>query len=235
MSELIEVIEVNRSACQAQISYFCRYLCCPDCKSSLSFQFISSGVGGENGILECPTCSNLYPVKDGIPVLLRTGTRNTRFETDLFQSLKLDCKDEILLEKVDIEICKLEKIRFSGSWEWDDVEFWDKNYQQNWQKLCSGDPSFYEKLLPERVLQRKKEMGILARDDSFPENLIVEVGAGTATYTKSLLEKHEKHDYIAVDMSFYGLKIRRQLMGRRNALYVLACIIRNTRSTRCHL
>ena len=123
-----------------------------------------------------------------------------------------------------IEYRKLKKIEFTGSWEWDDVDFWDAQYKKNWLKLNTDDPSFFEKLLPERILQRKKEFSILESDGTFSGNLILEVGAGTATYTRNLLVKRAANDYIAVDMSFYGLKIRRRLLNRANAFFILASI-----------
>jgi ubiquinone/menaquinone biosynthesis C-methylase UbiE len=144
----------------------------------------------------------------------------------IFKEILARCVDQAIKQKIEKALSKLEKINFDGSWEWEDVEFWDREYRKNWLKLESGDSSFFEKRLAERILQRRIEMEFLSNPSNLPDGVIVEVGAGTATYTKEMLENHPESTYIAVDMSFYGLKIRRRLLGRSNALYILGSVDR---------
>ncbi len=206
-----------------RITDFISFLCCPDCKSDLTCCVIDENEEGQSGFMECCACENLYPFQDGIPILMRTGTRNTNFEITVFEGLKEKTSDPKIKNKLDETITKLTKIKFTGSWEWDDVAFWDKVYEENWLKLKSGDSSFFEKKLVERILQRKNEFEIL-KNKGLEGDLIVEVGAGTATYTEDILNNYAQKKYIAVDMSFYGLKVRRDLLKRKNALYILASI-----------
>ena len=206
-----------------KIKDFASLLCCPDCRSDLKFFVLDENEEGESGLMECSACENVFPFKDGIPILLRTGTRNTAFELAIFEKLKSKSTDPEVSKKLNSATTKLGKIKFTGSWEWDDVDFWDKIYEENWLKLKSGDPSFYEKKLAERILQRKNEFEILKKD-GLAGDLILEVGAGTATYTEDILNTYSENKYVAVDMSFYGLKVRRELLKRKNALYILASI-----------
>ena len=199
-------------------------LCCPDCKSSLTFHLIDKPDGYDDGVLVCDVCEHVYPVADGIPILLRTGTRNTKMELAIFERLLTKCKEPSLTERIIRETELLKNIKFLGSWEWDDVDFWDKAYETNWEKLKTGDKSFFEKLLPERILQRRPEMGLIKSHTQNYDGVTVEVGAGTATYTKPIIDAAPESSYVAVDMSFYGLKIRRELMNAQNSLYVLASI-----------
>lgn len=199
---------------------------CPDCKSSLTFRRINTAedIDFDDGVLICTVCEHVYPVVDGIPILLRTGTRNTEMELAVFERFLNKCKERSVIELINREIELLRKIEFVGSWEWDDVDFWDKVYQANWEKLKTGDASFFEKLLPERILQRRTEMGLIKNTIHGHNGLTIEVGAGSATYTKPIIDSAPESSYIAVDMSFHGLKIRRKLMNLPKSLYVLASI-----------
>ena len=212
----------NEDDCAADALY--HLLRCPDCKSSLTFQRIDKVEGFDDGILVCGVCEHIYPVADGIPILLRTGTRNTKMELAIFERFLDKSKDPLIIERINREAELLRSIKFVGSWEWDDVEFWDKAYQTNWEKLQKGDESFFEKLLPERLLQRRPEMGLIKKFTQEYSGVTIEVGAGTATYTKPLIDSAPESSYVAVDMSLYGLKIRRKLMNAPKSLYVLASI-----------
>ena len=66
-------------------------------------------------------------------------------EINIFEGLKEKNSDPETVKKLNATITKLAKIKFTGSWEWDDVAFWDKVYEENWFKLKSGDSSFFEK------------------------------------------------------------------------------------------
>ena len=212
----------NKDYCAINAPY--HLLCCPDCRSSLTFHLIDKVDGIDDGVLACDVCERVYPVVDGIPILLRTGTRNTNMEVRFFERLLGSCQELSLAERIEGEAKLLRNIKFAGSWEWEDVEFWDKAYQNNWEKLQAGDDSFFEKLLPERILQRRSEMDFIRNHTQNHQGVTVEVGAGTATYTKPIIEAEPESSYVAVDMSFYGLKIRRELMNVKNSLFVLASI-----------
>lgn len=200
-----------------------KYLCCPNCRLDLTYTGVGNS-GFDDGVLLCDNCSSIFPVTDAIPILLKDSIRNPREEIPVFEGIAKQIVDIELKNKIDKEIEKLSARKFSSSWEWDDVDYWDKIYEEQLAKLLSGDKTFDDRRCQARVMQRRQEMLIMDRDKFFPDGLLVEVGAGTAVYINNILEKHKAKPYIAVDMSMPALKIRRKLLSRGNSLFIMGSV-----------
>lgn len=199
-----------------------KYLRCPNCHGNLT-HFNSREKSTSDGLLICAACDSIFPITDGIPVLFKDSIRNPDFEIPLFEKYESKCPSE-LRKKIIAQKDKLMKSEFASSWEWDDVDYWEKHYETEYKKMVNGDETFEDNLWRERVYQRKKEMAILQKRNYFPEGIICEVGAGTATYSKGILSVNSDRVYIALDMSLHALKIRRRLLSHSPSLYVLASI-----------
>ena len=200
------------------------YLSCPNCRDDLThFNSSDSDKSIGDGLLICSACDSIFPITDGIPVLLKDSLRNPAFEIRLLEKCESKCPSD-LRKKIRDQKEKLMKSEFTSSWEWEDVDYWDKHYEIGYKKLFNQDETFEGDLWPVRVYQRKKEMSILQKTNHFPEGLICEFGAGTAIYTRDVLDSNSNCFYIAADMSLYALKIRRRLLSRPRSLYILASI-----------
>ena len=63
-------------------------LCCPFGKAELAVQVITLKEETEEvleGILSCATCKRVYPIVNGIPIMVPDEFREERFERPLFE------------------------------------------------------------------------------------------------------------------------------------------------------
>ena len=201
-----------------------KFIRCPDSGTKLRFHMIDEQEY-KSGILESDNFGFIYPVIDGIPIIFPLTKKNINQEL-LYFNLLLDKKpNSEIKKKINNYTYKLKSINNDNSWEWDDVDFWDKIYHKNWVKLIAGDDSFYQKQLPEREFQRRKDFKFIIEND-IPDGPIVEIGAGSAIYTKTIIDKYINNIYISCDMSISALRIRRKLLQNKNS-YHIVCPISN--------
>ncbi len=199
------------------------HLRCPETGSELEYFEVFKDEFS-SGILRSKDFGFLYPVIDEIPIIFPLSKRNIQQEINYFELLLSKNYDKDLESLIHSFLSKLKSSNKDKSWEWEDVNFWDKIYYENWKKLIDGDDSFYQKQLPEREFQRKKDFDFIT-NQSLSNGLIFEIGAGSAIYTKEVINKLN-NIYISCDMSINALRIRRKLLNRPNS-YCVVCPINN--------
>jgi ubiquinone/menaquinone biosynthesis C-methylase UbiE/uncharacterized protein YbaR (Trm112 family) len=183
------------------------FLCCPHCGSELS----KINFEEDKFLLHCASCDRIYPFIDGIAILCEDSKKNKGFEIDILSSFlgKVGGIDK----KVGGEIEKIRLTKTKTQWEWEDVEFWDRIYQEKWKKrtkYSSEDRFFHwQDRLWQRALLANKLKSLL---DSKKQNVLLDVGCGEGQnmllFEKTMLSRLL---YIGIDMSFYGLKLARYL------------------------
>lgn len=203
---------------------FIKYLRCPETGAELEYYEIYKDEFS-SGILESNHFGFLYPVIDEIPIMFPLSKKNIQQELEYFDILLKNTTDQNLNNLIKTFTLKLKTINNDFSWEWEDVDFWDNIYHENWKKLVNGDNSFYQKQLPEREFQRKKDFDFII-NHKISDGLIFEIGAGSANYTKEILQKFKNNIYVSCDMSINALRIRRKLLNRLNSFYIV-CPINN--------
>ncbi len=197
-------------------------LCCPNCRGDFNFFCLANGCDGEDGLLKCVCCDSIFPVIDDIPILFKDSVRNYSYEKLFFQKLRCYNISKELCFQIDHQLVKMAENNSDDVWEWEEFAFWDKQYQSQWEKLLTDD--FNDAVYQERILQRAKEMSIMTQPNFFPDGFFLEAGAGTAIYTRSILSRYPNNGYIAVDMSFFALKIRRKLLAKSDAFFIMASV-----------
>lgn len=174
---------------------------CPHCDGSLVR--IDFEVG--KCLLDCRTCGRLYPVVDGIAVLCDDSRKNKAFEIGILHRF-LGMSDIVNDQKIGEEIKRIKGAEDTASWEWDDVEFWDKRYREKWErrKNYSLERTFdqWRDRLWQRAPLVKK---IMDSEHRGKQSIILDVGSGEGQ--NMLLFRGSSLFYIAADMSYYALRL----------------------------
>lgn len=186
-------------------------LACPDCRNPLT----PIGAGETPGGLLCTTCEMIYPIIDGIFVLLGSNARNFELESGPVQSL-LTCTDRAVLRAVHKTSALLKEREGLRSWEWEDEEFWAQEYSH-----AEGVP---EKNWNDRIWQRERLVARVLAPQALRGKTILDVGCGEGQNFRGVLKRYcdDKSLYLAVDISLAGLQLNRQRNPHQNAMYVLA-------------
>lgn len=188
--------------------------CCPDSGGKLE-PIVREG---ETVAYLCRQSRLVYPVLDGIVLLLPESARNEQFERPLIERVAEQVTgDEELATAVHHTLALLETRRGLKSWEWEDEEFWDESYaQQHAQNI--------EINWNDRLWQREDLVTRMLAETSLAGKRIVEIGSGEGQNFRALLAPHcdESSLYVAVDISLAALKLNRARNPHRNALYLLA-------------
>lgn len=204
------------------MNFFEEYLSCPNCKAEFKYYNVDS-LESSDGILICQKCDGLFPVRSGIPVLFKDEVRNTNLEITMLEDI-VNGMDAQLRGRIIDEKNRLSKLKFCTTWEWEDVKYWDKVYREKWEEMNDNVGPFDDSTYPIRVLQREPEIKMMCQDNFIPTGIILEVGAGTATYSRNIVNIKKDFIYAAVDMSLYALMIRRKLTDRPNSLFLMASV-----------
>ncbi len=193
-------------------------LICPDCRSPLRFVRGSD----ELSALACGSCSLVFPVEDGIPILLPRHARNAELELPLLERLAADDRCEGLSEVLEKTRVHLASQRGSSSWEWEDEAFWREKYKRQTERLLAGE-KLDEGRWGVRFWQREYLIERLPASLWTPEKTILDIGCGAGHNFRVLLcDRFDPSSlYIAADISLNALKLNRLRNPHENALYVL--------------
>lgn len=191
-----------------QIKNCPKIISCPDCEENIKEIKANKKLLG----FYCSKCELIYPIKEEILILLPSKLRNYNLEYELVK--KIEGKKYSKAKKNTLNV--IEKNKNSKSWEWEDEEYWGKEYkeeiktssQKNWNDRIWQREFLIKSLLNKTDLNRKK---------------ILDVGCGEGQNFRILLSDHcnETTLYIATDISFEGLKLNRSRNKHKNSLYVL--------------
>jgi len=170
---------------------------------------------GREGLLRCRICSRLFPIDDGIAILLPDGKRNPRLELSLLARLGRLLGGESWAADLAETLAVVKQTDRPTVWEWEDVEFWDRHYASLLEADARSDWTY-------RLQQRKDPVDRAFR--GLGSGLtIVDVGAGEGQTTPELLPNvFRASTYIALDMSFQGLRLNRSRHRPTRGIYLLA-------------
>ena len=188
---------------------------CPDCKGDIKNIDIDHQLLG----FFCEICKLIYPVKEKIFILLSKSARNYTLEYDLVESIKkksLNHPTEQLKQYINNTLSLLDSSKDVKSWEWEDEEFWSKEYKKEKEIIL-------QKNWNDRIWQREVLVKDLLDKTKLNGKTILDVGCGEGQNFKSLFVDHcdESTLYIASDISLAGLKLNRLRNKHKNSLYVL--------------
>ncbi len=190
---------------------------CPDCRGSLEEINVGSEVMG----FLCRRCRLIYPIKDSIPLLLGSKSRNYNLEYGLIKNIELKIQSESHLtgrmqEYIGKTLHLLASHKGTKSWEWEDEEFWTRHYAKE------GTATVPQKWT-DRIWQREFLVEQLANRTNLKGKTILDVGCGEGQNFRLLLSKYcdETTLYIAVDISLGGLKLNRSRNTHKNSFYIL--------------
>jgi uncharacterized protein YbaR (Trm112 family)/ubiquinone/menaquinone biosynthesis C-methylase UbiE len=192
-----------------------KLLVCPACKLDLKAIEDGRTISG----FYCQRCRLVYPVKDEIPIILTESARNFKLEYPLIRGIqkKLTTNSPYeLREAIQKTLDILRSKRGSVSWEWEDEDFWSREYAK---EIIAG----VSRRSNSRIWQREFLVRELTNRLSLKGKTILDVGSGEGQNFRLMLSMYcdEKSLYIATDISLNGLRLNRSGNPHKNSLYVL--------------
>jgi len=194
---------------------YIKIISCPNCKGNLREIEIDHHLLG----FFCEKCKLIYPIKEGIIVLLPKNARDYNLEYDLIQNIKkklLNHSIKKLEQYIHDTLKLLDSSKNFKSWEWEDEEYWGKEYKKEAKTIV-------QKNWNDRIWQREFLIKNLLNKTKLNGKTILDVGCGEGQNFRLLLSKHcdETSVYIATDISFEGLKLNRLRNTHKNSIYIL--------------
>ena len=188
---------------------------CPDCKEKLQ----EIGINYQFFGFSCENCEIIFPIRDGIPILLGKRVRNYYLEHNLIDNIRQETANHSLgwLAKY---IKKTQNLltdaKNEASWEWEDEEHWGKTYSKESMAVV-------RKNWNDRIWQREFLVKHIVVQTSFGGKTILDVGCGEGQDFRLLLSRYcdETTLYVATDISLAGLKLNRARNTHKNSLYIL--------------
>lgn len=197
------------------IKRYTKILACPDCRGEIKEIEINHMLLG----FFCEICKLIYPIKEEISILLPKNAKNTVLEYVLIQKIAKEAFNhslEWLKPYISNTLKILESADSKKSWEWEDEEFWQKEYHKE-------SKASMEKNWNDRIWQREFLVNLLINEMKLTNKIILDVGCGEGQNFRSLLSKHcdDNTLYIGADISMDGLKLNRFRNIHKNSLYIL--------------
>lgn len=192
-----------------------KIVACPDCKQQLGEIDLKRQFPG----FFCENCGIIFPIKDGIAILLAKTVRNYYLEHNLIDDIRQQAGNHSfgwLAKYADKTQDLLTHARSEASWEWEDEEHWSRTYE----KESMGD---VHKNWNDRIWQREFLVEHIVDQTSLRGKTILDVGCGEGQDFRLLLSRYcdETTLYIATDISLAGLKLNRARNMHKNSLYIL--------------
>jgi SAM-dependent methyltransferase len=166
--------------------------------------------------LVCKNCELIFPIKEGIFIILSKETRNYFLEYPLILKIKENLRSSVNISYVQKTLNLIESLKGSSTWEWEDEKYWTKQYEmkgidnqrKNWN---------------DRIWQREELTKNLTSRFSLDNVSILDIGCGEGQNFRELLSAKCSLDtqYIATDISFSALKMNQSRNPHKNSVYVL--------------
>ncbi len=189
-------------------------IACPDCEGKLQAIECNDDIQA----FVCGKCLILFPVKDGIPILLPREARRYHLEYDLLDSIGQGPNQsrKWLAQCTQNTRNLLNQCKDKSSWEWEDEKHWSKIYAEESTRTAPKNWN-------DRIWQREFLCNTLIAQTSLRGKTILDVGSGEGQNFRFLLANYcdETTLYIATDISFPGLKLNQARNMHRNSLYIL--------------
>lgn len=189
-------------------------LACPDCGGKLSELVLDTLLG-----FTCGHCRLVFPVADGIPIVLGSQVRNWKLEHALVASIRKQAKDSLpwLQPYIDVTLDLLDQRKSGTTWEWEDEAYWTRAYEK--EAIAKTEKNWND-----RIWQRDYLVSNLIRHTSLKGKVILDVGSGEGQNFRFLLSDYcdDNTLYIASDISLSGLRLNRSRNSRHaNSIYLL--------------
>jgi uncharacterized protein YbaR (Trm112 family) len=149
---------------------YAQLIACPDCQGSVREIVVNDRVYG----FCCERCGLVYPVKDGILILLQKGARSYPLEYDAVRALGGKLTGPGMRELQDCvrnTLSLLESSRNLMTWESDEQAFWDQEYAREAQAAI-------RKNWNDRIWQREFLTRRLVRETKLGSRTILDCGSG---------------------------------------------------------
>jgi FkbM family methyltransferase len=184
---------------------------CPNCRSTIAF-FDDNGASG----FYCKNCSRVFPVKEGVAIILADDIRNYSLEYPQLSDMLDTVPNSAIKRYLEETIALVESKKESRSWEWDDEEFWSTQYRKQADRQ-------EEKNRNNRYWQRQPLVKTLLKNSSLEGKIVLSIGCGDGNNFRKLILPHcnETSLYISTDISFHGLALNKRLNPHTNSIYVL--------------
>jgi uncharacterized protein YbaR (Trm112 family) len=196
-----------------------RLCVCPDCRTGL--KPVRDTDSSQLLLLFCNQCNLVFPVDDGIPILLNRAARNHEVESPLIDEAIARLRPTVR-KTLQSGIESTQRILLTRigkrTWEWEDEAFWSNEYGQ----AVSAET---EKAWTLRLWEREPFVQRLIEEyGGFASRTVVDVGAGDGYTFRHLIAPHTSEEtvYIAIDISSQGLKLNRKMNPHRRSLYVVS-------------
>lgn len=168
----------------------------------------------------CIKCNSIFPVIDGIYVLLHNSIRNYNLEFEYIKNLQQKyCNSENSLYNTTFEntINILQNHKETTTWEWEDEIYWTNKYNEDADKEINTN-------WKARLWQRELLINNLTNETSLSNKILVDIGCGEGQNFRKIIAPYcEKNVlYIPVDISMSGLQLNRKKNKHKNALFILA-------------
>lgn len=189
-------------------------LACPECKSNINELKVNDHLSG----FFCETCKFIYPIKEDILVLLPIRARSRTLEYDLVLNIRKELvyPGDMVEQYISNTLNLLDTLKDKKSWEWEDEQFWSKEYGEKAGTVVQKDWN-------DRIWQREFLVKHLLYETKLNSRIILDVGCGEGQTFRALLSKYcdETTLYVATDISLEGLKLNRSRSAHKNSLYIL--------------
>jgi uncharacterized protein YbaR (Trm112 family)/ubiquinone/menaquinone biosynthesis C-methylase UbiE len=185
---------------------------CPNCKTQLHL-FNPDNILG----FYCEKCELIFPIKEGIPIILANDIRKYSLEYPLLTEMLHQTTSTDVERCIRKTVELVESKKSSETWEWTDEKFWSEKYSQDPDKAPINDEK-------DRFWQRAPMLDAMLEDDGdFKDKTLLSLGCGDGNNFRSLIHPHCSSGtlYIAQDISYQGLVLNRKLNSHINSLYVL--------------
>ncbi len=190
------------------------FTCCPDCRRELRMIAPDGG-----GCLLCPACRIVFPMHNGVLILLDSGSRNARLEAPLVREIAKHAKQDQEIEACTRTLSLLDSIKVDA-YAWEDEKHWTQEYAAH---IDSGKPKNWNDRFWERRSLFQVAIDYLSRTSKSGSRVIVDIGCGEGQDFRHFLTPYLREDdvYIGLDISLAGLFLNRKLNPRTRSIYIL--------------
>lgn len=159
------------------------------------------------------TADALYPIIDGIPILLGEPDRSYELEGEVIRAFLSASEAPVRLAATKT-MALLESRKGLRSFAWEDEEHWTAEYSK------AASETLDDTKWKDRIWQRQPAVDAAAIQDV---KVVLDIGCGEGQNSRSLLVEPLPEDclYIGVDISLAGLRLNRSRCPWKRALFVV--------------
>jgi ubiquinone/menaquinone biosynthesis C-methylase UbiE/uncharacterized protein YbaR (Trm112 family) len=195
---------------------YLKIIACPDCGARLSEITADGSLVG----FCCQDDGIIFPLVDGIPILLAREKRSHKLEYSLIENIRQevsgDDSSEFIATCIERTLNLLEQSKHVTTYECEEDEYWTNVYSE--RAVAVATDNWNHRIWLEEFLVQH-----LVEQTSLRGKVILDVGCGEGQSFRFQLSQYcdESTLYIAADISLSGLKLNRCRNPHENSLYIL--------------